>query len=72
MATIWANSADRVAHCRRQAARLRRLAENEPDADFRREVVELARQYEHIAEKIEGGVDDPAVARLAASVVADR
>lgn len=72
MATIWANSADRVAHCRRQASRLRRFAESEPDARFRREVVELARQYEHIAEKIEGGVDDPAVAQLAASFAADR
>ncbi|HEV2300548.1 MAG TPA: hypothetical protein VGR91_03165 [Stellaceae bacterium] len=71
MASIWANSADRVAHCHRQAARLRRFAESEPDARFRRGVLELARQYERIAEKIDGGVDDPAVARLAASFTAD-
>ena len=72
MAGLWANSADRVAHCRRQSARLRRFAESEPDARFRGEVLELARQYERIAEKIEGGIDDPAVARLAASFAAGK
>ena len=71
MAGSWANSADRVAHCRRQASRLRRFAALEPDARFRGRVLDLAEQYEHIARKIEDGVDDPALARFAASLAAE-
>jgi hypothetical protein len=55
-------------HCHGQAKRLRRLAETETDEKFRDAILELARQYERIAQKIEGGVDDPAVATLAAAV----
>ncbi|HVH77502.1 MAG TPA: hypothetical protein VM755_21505 [Stellaceae bacterium] len=43
---------------------------SEPDDAFRRQILELAQQYERIVEKIEGGMDDSAVALLIAAVTA--